>query len=139
MKPSARRESRILAMQALYEWLVSGNQAPIIEKHFLENLDSKKVDVEYFSELLHGTTTHVAEIDQLMTPYLNRAISAISDVEVSVLRLAIYELVYRPDVPYRVVINEALELTKIFGAVEGFKFVNSILDQVSKKVRPSEL
>lgn len=139
MKPSARHQSRRLALQALYEKQLTNNPILEIEKHFLEDCDSKKVDVQYFSSLLKGSVQYIDQTDKLMTPYLSRPIAEISPIELSVLRLAIFELAYRPDVPYRVIINEALELAKEFGAAEGHRFVNGVLDQVSKQLRRDEI
>lgn len=135
MKPYLRRKARKLALQALYERLLSGNSCAEIKKHFLSEANEKKVDINYFCDLFDGVDEHLNDIDELMSPFLDRPLSALNPVELSVLRLAIFELSFKPDVPYRVVINEALELTKEFGAVEGFKFVNGVLDKVSKQCR----
>jgi N utilization substance protein B len=89
--------------------------------------------------LLHGTPKHQVDIDAAIKPYLGRDLAEIDAIELAVLRLATYELLKRPDVPYRVIINEALELTKKFGSVEGFKFVNGVLDRVARKVREDEV
>ncbi len=139
MKPSARHQSRRLVLQALYEKQLTDNPILEIEKHFLDNLDTKKVDTEYFSALLKGSVKHIDKTDQLMTPYLSRPITGINPIELAVLHLAVFELAHRPDVPYRVIINEALELTKEFGASEGHRFINGVLDQVSKQLRQDEI
>ncbi len=139
MKPSARHRSRELALQALYEWLLTKNPVDLIEKHFLDDIGSEKVDCEYFAVLLRGGIENCSEIDQLIKPYISRPIEGISPVELSVLRLATFELAYQPSVPYRVVINEALELAKKFGASEGYRFINAVLDQISKQLRQDEM
>ncbi len=139
MKPSARHQSRRLALQALYEKQLTNNPVLEIEKHFLNDFGSEKVDVEYFSSLLKGSVEHSDKTDQLMKPYLSRPITKINPIELAVLHLAVFELAHRPDVPYRVIINEALELTKEFGASEGYRFINGVLDQVSKQLRQDEI
>lgn len=139
MNPTARRNARHYALQALYQWQLSGTPTPEIEIQFLANQITKNIDMDYFKELLHGVPTHTAELDDQMKPFLKRSLTEVDPVELSILRLAIYELTHRPDTPYRVVLNEALELTKKFGSVEGYKFVNGVLDQVARKVRTVEV
>jgi N utilization substance protein B len=137
--PVARRNARRYALQAMYQWLMAGTSLDILEKEFLTYHIDKKFDLDYFKELVHGVPANQIELDQEMSLFLNRPKSEIDPVELSVLRIAIYELLKRPDVPYRVVINEALELTKTFGSVEGHKFVNGILDRIAKKIRATEI
>lgn len=139
MNPAARHNARRYALQAMYQWQLAGTPISDIETEFLSYHIDKKLDFLYFKELIHGVPQCQPEIDQAMQPYLGRLFSEIDPIELAVLRLAIYELIKRPDVPYRVIINEALELTKRFGSVEGYKFVNGILDRVAKKVRVTEI
>lgn len=139
MKPAYRRRARKLAVQSLYQWAMSQTPVEEIETQFMEREDLAEVDVEYYHDLIHGVKDQLEKLDALFTPSLDRSISELTLVELCVLRLAVYELVNRLDVPYRVVINEALELTKIFGTVEGFKYVNGVLDQVAKGIRSSEM
>ena len=122
-------------MQAMYAWLISENSMDEIESYFLTDQANEKTDIEYFKRLLHGIPPEVAALDELMTPHLDRKIEELGPVELSILRLAIYELKYDPSIPYRVVINEALELAKTFGAAESYKFVNGVLDKVARLVR----
>jgi len=136
--PSLRRKARSLAVQALYQWEVTRDPINLIELHFLEDTNLKKLDVGYFSELLHGVVNNIEIINDEMIPVLDRDLEKLNTVELSILRLAIFELLKRLDVPYRVVINEALELAKIFGSQEGFKYVNGVLDKVAKKIRINE-
>ena len=110
-----------------------------IESEFVTHHITKKVDMAYFRELIHGIANSRNELDNHMLPYLKRGLNEIDPIELAVLRLAIYELAKRPDVPYRVVINEALELTKKFGSIEGYKFVNGVLDRVAKQIRENEI
>ncbi len=138
VKPAARHNARRYAVQAMYQWHLTGHPIMDIENEFLRYHIEKKIDLAYFKELVHGIPTNVTELDAEMKPFLNRSMSDIDPVEISILRIATYELTKRPDVPYRVIINEALELTKLFGSVEGYKFVNGLLDKIAKKNRPIE-
>jgi transcription antitermination protein NusB len=139
MKPAARRKARKFALQAIYQWQLSGNDLNDIEQQFIDDNDFSKVDSDYFRELLFQVVAHVEEIDEMILPKLDRKFSEINPVEKSVLRLSSYELMKRIDVPYRVVINEALELAKTFGATDGHKYVNGILDKVARETRSAEM
>lgn len=130
MKPSERRKARRLATQAIYSWQLSGNNIADVEHEFLTEQNINGVDVSYFRELFSGTATKQSQLDEILTPYLERPMDEIDPIEKAVLRLAAYELTFRKDVPYKVVINEAIELAKSFGAEEGHKFVNGILDKL---------
>jgi N utilization substance protein B len=139
MNPTARRNARQYALQAMYQWQLS--EAPIkdIELEFLVHHIKDKTDLDYFKELIHGIPKNCEELDNQMTPFLSRPIHELDPIELTILRMGIYELSKRLDVPYRVAINEALELTKKFGSVEGYKFVNGILDQVARLLRINEM
>jgi N utilization substance protein B len=100
--------------------------------------DQKGFEVPYFKELLHGVPAHLTELDEQLKPCLDRAIESVDPVERAILRLGTFEFVHHPEVPYRVVINEAVELAKVFGAEQGHKYVNGVLDKLAKKVRPVE-
>jgi len=139
VSPAARHNARRYALQAMYQWHIANTSISEIETEFLTYHIDKKFDLAYFKELIHGIPEHQHEIDQEMRPFLARPMSEIDPIELSVLRIAIYELIKRPDVPYRVIINEALELTKKFGSVEGHKFVNGLLDKIAKKNRVDEI
>jgi len=134
----ARKKARQFALQALYQWRLSGNELSEIEAQYAENKYFKKADTEYFNELLYGIPNHVDVLDAHMIDVLDRSIEELNPVELTALRIAIYELEHRPEIPYRVVINEALELTKMFGSIEGYKFVNGVLDKVAKVLRKDE-
>ncbi len=123
MKPAARRRARECAVQALYSWQLSQNDIADVEYQFLAEQDVKDVDVLYFRELLAGVATNTAYLDGLMKPYLSRLLEELGQVEKAVLRIALYELSKRSDVPYKVAINEAIELAKSFGAEDSHKFV----------------
>lgn len=135
MKPAARRRARECAVQALYSWQISKNDIADVELEFLTEQDTKDVDITYFRELFSGAATHASELDKLMAPYLSRSLNELGQIEKAILRVAMYELSKRHDVPYKVVINEAIELGKVFGAEDSHKFVNGVLDKAAPKVR----
>jgi len=129
-KGQPRHNARRYALQALYQWHYAHPDVSDVACQFKEDNSLDDADTDYFNELVTGTIKHVADIDQHMRPHLLREIAVLNPVELSILRVAIFELVYRVDVPYKVIINEALELTKEFGAQDGHKFVNAVLDAV---------
>ncbi|MBT1443392.1 transcription antitermination factor NusB [Shewanella sp. JM162201] len=130
MKPSERRKARRLAVQAIYSWQLSGNNVADVEHEFLTEQELDGVDVSYFRELFAGVATKTAQLDEKLKPLLDREFDDVSPVEKAIIRLAAYELTFRKDVPYKVAINEAIELAKAFGAEDGHKFVNGILDKL---------
>lgn len=139
-KPNKRRMARTFAMQALYQWQLTA-QAPesLIEDFLFEDgARSDAVDLTYFQLLLSGALDHVKSLDTLMTPHLDRDISRLNPVELAVLRLGVYELAYCKEVPYAVVINEAIELAKEFGSADGHKFVNGVLHALAPSLREGE-
>jgi N utilization substance protein B len=136
MNPTARRNARHYALQAMYQWQISSRD---IEAQFIAHQIVKKVDLDYFKELIHSVPEQQEALDQYIIPFLRRPITELDPIELAILRLATYELDSRLDIPYRVIINEALELTKRFGSVEGFKFVNGVLDQIARKIRLDEV
>ena len=139
MNPTERRNARHYALQAMYQWQLSGTPVNEIESDFLFHQIKKKVDLEYFKELIHAIPSQTDELDNLMSPFLSRPIDELDPIELAILRLSTYELAFRPDIPYRVAINEALEMTKKFGSIEGYKFVNGILDKIARQLRPHEI
>lgn len=139
MNPTARRNARQSALQAMYQWQISAAPISEIELDFLVHHIKQKTDLDYFKELLHNIPKERDALDAHMKPFLSRPLEELDPIELAILRVAIYELAKRLDVPYRVVINEALELTKKFGSVEGYKFVNGILDQVARQLRATEI
>ncbi|ABF14060.1 transcription antitermination factor NusB [Candidatus Palibaumannia cicadellinicola] len=136
MKITARRRARECAVQALYSWQLSNNNIADIEAQFLAEQDIKGIDVAYFRELYSGTAIAADMLDQLMVPYLSRPLDKLGHVERAVLRLALYELSKRQDIPYRVAINEAIELAKTFGAEDSYKFINGVLEKTASQIRP---
>ena len=138
MKPSTRRKARFHAVQALYQVLFTGDSANnVIEQHIAE-MNQAKVDIEYFKKITQGALNDTDTLDETFKPFLTRALNELTPIELCVLRLATFELIHCLDVPYRVVLNEALDLNKAFGTQEGFKFVNGVLDKVAKKLRENE-
>ena len=138
-KTAARRKARSLAMQALYQWHLAGQSVNEIEAQFRVDNDFVGVDGAYFREILHGVPQNKTELDDAFAGYLDRPLEELDPVELAILRLSAYELRHRVDVPYRVVINEGIELAKIFGATDGHKFVNGILDKLAPKLRADEV
>jgi transcription antitermination protein NusB len=135
VKPSPRRKARELAVQAVYSWQLSENEIADVEAHFLSENAKRRFEIEFFQKLFRGVTAKASELDQLMEPYLERPLDDIDHVEKAILRVAIYELSDCLDVPYRVVINEAIELAKSFAADDSHKFVNGVLDKAVKLIR----
>ena len=138
-KTLARREARTLAMQALYSWHIAGQALNEIEAQFRVDNDFSKVDGAYFHEILYGVARQKSDIDGAFESLLDRPLGEIDPVELSILRLSTYELKHRIDVPYRVVINEGIELAKVFGATDGHKFVNGVLDKLAPQLRADEV
>lgn len=135
MKPSARRKARELAVQAIYSWQISQNSVSEIELHFLTENAKRRFDIPYFQTLLRGVTASVSELDLAISPHVERPIDEIDHVEKAILRLAVFELSQNNEVPYKVVINEAIELAKEFAADDSHKFVNGVLDKAVKLIR----
>lgn len=139
LNPAARRKARRFALQGLYEWQLSGNPPWEIEARYRVENAMHKVDLDYFHDLLHGVPPESDALDALFTPHLDRDFAALDPVELATLRIGTFELKHRVDVPMRVVINEGIELAKTFGASESHKYINSILDQLARILRPHEL
>lgn len=134
--PHNRRRARRYALQALYQWQLSGSDIFDIERQFLNDYDMAKVEVPYFQELLHEIPKQISELDATFQPLLDRKVSELDPIETVTLRMGTYELLKRLDIPYKVAIDEAVELTKTFGTVDGYKYVNAVLDKVAQKSRP---
>jgi len=126
-------------LQALYSQELTKNATNEVEAHFRVDNDMSETDVPLFSELLQGVNAQKAELDQAFNIYLDRNVEELDPVEVSVLRIGAYELINRIEVPYKVAINESVELAKIFGATESHKYVNGVLDKLAQKVRAVEI
>jgi N utilization substance protein B len=136
---SARRRSREIALQGLYEWLVSGAEAAVVDAHMHEQDGFDKCDREHFDALLHGCIAEANELDEVLTRHVDRKITQLSPVEHAVLLIGTYELKHCVDIPYRVAINEAVELAKSYGGTDGHKYVNGVLDKAAGDLRPAEV
>lgn len=140
VSPAARRKARHYAMQALYQWQMAGSALNVIEAEFRVDYDMKPVDVQYFHELLHETPAQLSELESVFGKHLqNRALKELDPVTLALLRMATYELKNRIDVPYKVVINEAVSLAKKFGAADAHKFINGVLDKTALELRSVEV
>ena len=135
----ARKQSRKAVVQALYQWQMTGHNIGDIETQFREENANAKMDFEYFNELLHNIPSDVSTLDRLIEPHVARTMDDVNPVELAILRLGTYELKNRLDIPYRVVINESVELAKKFGADQGHKFINGMLDKLAKSLRVEEI
>ena len=136
---SSRRRSREFALQGLYEWLVTGSDPGLIDAHMREQDDFAKCDAAHFDMLLHGCIAEAAALDAVLARHVDRKTSQLSPIEHGVLLIGVYELTHCVDIPYRVAINEALELAKSFGGTDGHKYVNGVLDKAAADLRPAEV
>jgi N utilization substance protein B len=134
-----RKRARRYALQALYGWIFSQNATGEIEAFVFEEHHDAIFDKEYFSVLLHNIPKKIHELDTIMSPYLSRPLEDLGPIELTILRIAVYELKERLDIPYKVVINEGLELAKAFASPDSHKFVNGVLDKVAKVIRPENV
>jgi N utilization substance protein B len=136
--PAARTRARRRAVQALYAWELGGNPMRKVIDDFRSEQDMQIADLEYFEDLLRGVDAHRAELDAGLAPLLDRDIAQVDPIERAVLRVSAYELKYRLDVPYRVVLNEAVEVAKRFGSEQGHTYVNGVLDKLAHAWRAVE-
>ncbi|WP_088280951.1 transcription antitermination factor NusB [Ideonella sp. A 288] len=136
---SPRRRSREIALQGLYEWLVGRGEAGVVDAHMREQEGFDKCDRAHFDALLHGCIAEASAIDATLTRHVDRRTTDLSPVEHGVLMIGTYELTHCLDIPYRVVINEAVELAKSFGGTDGHKYVNGVLDKAAGDLRPEEV
>jgi N utilization substance protein B len=135
----ARGKSRRLAMQAIYQWQMTGDSITAIKQQFLDENNVTQFDSEFFSESVSGVASKISELDPLLEKYMTRSVESVDPVERAILRLASYEFINRLDVPYRVVLNEAINITKEFCAENSHTFVNAVLDKVAKEIRKNEI
>nr|WP_259660054.1 transcription antitermination factor NusB [Zwartia hollandica] len=139
---SARRRARELALQGLYAWLVrdtdSLQDAGEIEAHLRDEDEFEQADAVWFQTLLHGAMKDAGPLREKFSPFIDRPLAELSPIEHGILLIGSYELVHHVEVPYRVAINEAVELAKSFGGTDGFKFVNGVLDKLAAQVRAPE-
>ncbi|MES2102805.1 MAG: transcription antitermination factor NusB [Pseudomonadota bacterium] len=136
---SPRHRAREFALQGLYQWLLNNEDAGAIEAHIREAHGFDKADREHFDSLLHGSIKQSLELREDIAPLIDRKISELSPVEHAALLIGTYELKNHIEIPYRVVINEAVELTKSFGGLDGHKYVNGVLDKLAARLRATEI
>ena len=135
----ARTNARRNAVQAIYQWQMTGQNLSTIEQQFLEEERLKNAQRSYFTELFYGVPKNLDSIDEVLSEFVDRPVEKIDPVERAILRISVYELLNRLDVPSRVVLNEGINLAKRFGAEASHKYINGILDTVAQKQRPLEM
>ena len=126
-------------MQALYQWQLTGQSAADIEAQFFREENMRTTDIEFFQELLHAIPDKLQTLDAQLVPLLDRPIDKVDPVERAILRIGTFELNFRPDIPWRVIINEAVELAKGFGAEQSHKYINGVLDKIARRTRAAEI
>ena len=134
-----KKKARKLALQALYQWLMTNHELYEIETQFRLGNNMAKVDTDYFCKLLYGVPEQIKSIEDNLSPFLDRDISELNPVELSVLRLSAYELLYCLDLPYKIVLDESVSLAKQFGSQDGHRYVNGVLNNLARKVRVLEI
>ncbi|MGD0958365.1 MAG: transcription antitermination factor NusB [Methylomonas sp.] len=135
----AKTRARQSAVQALYQWQINGGSLASIETYFLEEELLKGAQKSYFNEIFHGVPAQLDVIDSALAEFVDRPVERIDPVERAILRIGVYELINRLDTPYKVIINEGVNLAKYFGAEGSHKYVNGILDKVAQKLRTAEI
>ncbi len=135
----SRRKSRELVLKALYRGMFNQTDLAPVFKDMLDDPDYRKADESYFKALLENVSSHLEEIDGKLQPHIDRELKELSPIEHSILRLAGYELMFDMSIPYRVTINEAVELARVFGGTDGHKYINAVLDKLAQTVRPQEV
>jgi N utilization substance protein B len=139
MRSNARRRARELVLQGLYQWQLSGNDPDAIRLQLVESPGFERADPAYFGELWDGARREYEALLAAFAPLLDRTPAALSPIERSILAIGAWELEHRPDVPYKVVINEAVDLAKSYGGTDGHKYVNGVLDKLAGRVRSAEI
>jgi N utilization substance protein B len=136
---TARRRAREFALQGLYQWQLAGTDPATIARQLADARGFDKIDAGYFKVLLEGVVASAPELERAITPHLDREFARLSPVERGILLLAGFELAHQPEVPFRAVINEAVELAKEYGGTDGHKFVNGVLDKLAARLRQAEM
>ena len=136
---SYRRVAREFVLQGIYQWRIAGGTAAFIEAQLRESDEFKYIDEKYFTKLLHGVLEDVEGLDQRIQPCLDRPLKELSPVECAILLLSTYELANYPEIPYRAIINEAIELARTYGGSDGYKYVNGVLDKLAIQLRAVEI
>ena len=135
---SSRRRAREYVLQAIYQWYVAGNEPNDIQRNIAEDPPFAKIDGDFFAQLFRGAIENAPELESTIGAAIDRPHAELSPIEKSILLLAVYEFAHMPETPYRVVINEAIELAKSFGGTDGHKYVNGVLDKLGPALRPNE-
>ncbi len=139
-KPAGnRRKSRELVLKGLYQYLLSPKELRLIVREMADEADFARADEAYFRALLEGVYDQIQELDTRITKFLDRAIAELSPIEHAILLISAYELIFDVSIPYRVAINEGVELAKLYGGTDGHKYVNGVLDKLAAEARPSEV
>jgi N utilization substance protein B len=138
-RPNPRRRSREFALQGLYQWLLTGEDAGVIDALMREDEDFRRCDARHFDLLLHGAIREAAAIDEVIARWSDRRTVELSPVEHGALMVGVYELMHCLDIPVRVVISEGVELAKVFGGTDGHRFVNGVLDKAARQLRAAEM
>jgi transcription antitermination protein NusB len=136
---SPRHRAREFALQGLYQWLLNKEDASAITTHIRNAHGFDKADADHFDELVSGTIRDANNLRENLTEFIDRPMSELSPIEHAILLIGAHELASHPEIPYRVVINEAVELAKSFGGIDGHKYVNGVLDKLAPKLRPQEV
>lgn len=136
---SGKRRARKLALQALYQWLMAGTDLHETEAQFRAINNMERIDSDYFSKLLHGVPENIEALESSFTPFLDRELSGLNPIELTVLRIGSFELFHCPEIPYKVVLDESITLTKEFGSQDGYRYVNGVLNNLAKQVRAVEI
>ena len=136
---SPRHRAREFALQGLYQWLLNNEDSGVIDAHIRQAHGFDKADREHIDALLHGAINHSIALREEFAPLIDRGIKELSPIEHAALLIGTFELKNHIEIPYRVVINEAVELTKSFGGIDGHKYVNGVLDKLAVKLRPNEV
>jgi len=139
VKKGSRHKAREAAVQALYQWQLTQQAPEQIESHFILDHEMGDVDVEYFHHLVREIPRHLHELDDHIAPHLDRDMAEVDPVERAILRLGAYEFEFQTEIPYKVILNEAVELAKTFGGEHGHKYVNAVLDKVAAGLRAEEI
>jgi N utilization substance protein B len=133
-----RRKSRELALKAVYRGMINASDLKLIKQDALDDPEYGKADEAYFKHLLDGVTEKLSELDAQIAAFIDRKIEELSPVEHAILRISSFELMFDASIPYRVAINEGVELAKLYGGVDGHKYINGVLDKIAAAVRPNE-
>lgn len=135
----AKRRARRLALQALYQWQMSGQQAYEVETQFKVFTNLERVDVEYFTTLFKGSVDKIEDIDKAFSPHLDRDFLSLNPVELAILRISTYEFLHVPELPWRIILDESVNMGKEFGSTDGHKYVNGVLNKVAHDIRSVEV